>query len=380
MNKKKLTVLIPLLLSAGAFAKSPTTSWDSDLVKNYMNEKRGSTITTLTDVDSGSRWYYDGYVKSGYQTSINDDSFEKFYVKYRNRTRGYTALTEEVGFVGDIVFNAFEDWVKRDGEIKNKYDGLDDRQNLSSFRLGLEHKKYGMLIYGKYTATMSLFSTDSGEWGLNNTQGDAGGFNANKIIYDSHFDNNLYVYTSYDIDSGIMGMDIGYQTADVYSYIPDSYGMYLSVHNGQPMLSIGNKAIIGNRTTNSGDNSDTGLERTDENLLTYTLSGYKQFGFNDRVQANISYSEMANNENADIIKSNEYATQGLGLSGTLTYSVFPKNGKGLSPTVVLNSHEFDTSGEVQINYFFNPKARVWLSQLVSENGSDIFTIAGQFDF
>ncbi len=377
-----LAIAIACGLSHNVYAKSDTTKWDSDLVKNY--KKVGSTIKALTNLDENSRWYFNGFLKGGYNTSTDHTDYEKAYFKLMMRMRGYTALTDRIGFVGDVRMEAQENWVDKDDKVTDRFDNFDDKQKIDQFRVGFEDSVWGFLGYGKYTATMASFSNDVAITGLYNNQSERGRKNAGKIIYDSHYDNNLYVYASYDVDSDIMGMDFGYQTADIYSRESDSFGAYLAVHNGQPGLFVGSKGIWGNRGAKTKDsyhsNSDTNYERTDKNLLTYTFYGYKQFAMAQRMSWNFSYSKMDDNENGDIIRNQGYATKGLGASANVTYSLLPKNGEGFSPTIIVNLDELDKAFELQLKYFINRRTTIAISEVMSDKGDDQMYLESRFNF
>lgn len=382
MKKKTLTVLIPLILAAGAQAKSSTNIWDSDVVENYLSQ--GSTIEKISDLDNNSRWYATVRIKGNAEMArgSNAEERESAYLQGNLRLRGKTMLTEEIGFIGDFWMKAQENHRKVGGETVNNFEGdLEDTVIWEQFRFGFESDKYGAIMLAKHTATWSLFATDIGVQGLFDTQGDAGAKNSNKIIYKNQFDNNLFLNASYDTQSYIMGVDIGYQTSDIYSYAPDSYGVYLSVHNGQPMLENGSgNYILGNANPDGTVNSDTGLARNSDSEYTYSLVGHKQFGMKHKLAANVSYSEMASDESSNLIESRGYATKGLGLSGTVSYQMYPVGFTGFSPVVTASQDEFGTTLAPELQYMFKPYMRVWVTHVFNSSGQDVTKAEFQLDF
>ena len=241
MKKSNIaTFVVTTLIACSSFAKSPTTLWTSDVVEDYQNPKKASTVVQLTDND-GSRWYYTARIKGGFDSIYGSGLAQKDHTALEGnlRIRGLTKLNNDVGIVGDFWLKGKENYTEKDHHVIDSYNDGDDKVTWEQYRLGLENDQLGALLYAKYTATMGVFTTDMGTQGLNDTQGDAGGKNAEKLIYKNQFDNNLFINATYDLRSDIVGADIGYQTADMYSFIPNAYGVYLSAHNGQPMLENG---------------------------------------------------------------------------------------------------------------------------------------------
>ncbi|ASA56536.1 hypothetical protein [Vibrio gazogenes] len=384
MKKKTLTILIPLLLSSAAYAKSDTNPWDSDVVENYLNPNKGAEISKISDPDNNSRWYATVRLKGNAEIARGDSAKnrESAYLQGNLRLRGKTMLTNDVGFIGDFWLKVQENHRRVDGVTVSNFEGdLEDRVLWEQFRFGFESDEYGALMLAKHTATWSVFATDIGVQGLYDTQGDAGVKNSDKIIYKNQFDNNLFLNASYDTQSYIMGVDLGYQTADFYSYAPDSYGVYVSAHNGQPTLENGaGNFIMGNANPNGKVNSDSGRPRNSKSEYTYSLVGYKQFGFKHKVAANISYSKMASNESASLIESRGYATKGLGLSGTVSYQMFPDGLTGFSPVVTVSQDEFGTTAAPELQYFIKPYMRVWAAHVFNSSGQDVSKVEFQFDF
>ncbi len=381
-----LAICVGCGISMTAAAQSPTTTWKSDVVGDYLNEKVGSTVQTLTDVENGSRWYWTGFLKSGYTTNTNssDRDIDSSFLTLQMRIRGVTKITDDIGFLGDVRMETKETVNEVNGQVSNDFDGLDDNQYIDQFRVGFESDKYGSLAYGKYTANMVPFITDIGELGLYDTQADYGGKNADKIIYDSHFDNNLYLYATYDLRSEISGIDIGYQTADTYAYLPDSYGFYLSAHNGQPMLEHGGSYIAGNagsaKKSNDSNSDSSNYERTKTDLYTYSITGYKMLGRKHRFAANVSYSDKATGETRRTIEENGYAAEGFGMSAELAYIRLPEGGKGFAPVVIGSTDILGDSVDVGAQYWFNPRTRIWVSQVMNDHADDILRIRAQLNF
>ncbi|EGQ8194979.1 hypothetical protein [Vibrio parahaemolyticus] len=382
MKKKTLILVIPLLLAAGAHAKSDTNPWDSDVVENYLS--KGSEITKISNIENDSRWYATVRLKGNalYAQGSSKPDVESGYLQGNLRLSGKTMLFSDTGFVGDFWLKVQENYRNVDGETVNNFEGdLEDNVRWEQFRFGLESDKYGALMLAKHTATWAFFANDIGYQGLYDTQGDAGGKNSDKIIYKNQFDNNLFLNASYDTQSYIMGADLGYQTADIYAYAPDSYGIYLSAHNGQPMLENGyGNYIFGNSNPNGKVNSDTGLNRDSTSNLTYSLTGYTQVAMRHKLAANISYSDMADDEDADLIEDQGYATAGLGLSVTASYQMIPEGFSGLSPVVTLSQDEFGTTFAPELQYFFKPYMRVWAVHVFNSGGQDVTAVEFQLDF
>lgn len=216
----------------------------------------------LAIIENDSRWYAAVRLKGNaqYAQGSSKPDVESGYLQGNLRLRGKTMLFGDTGFVGDFWLKVQENYRNVDGETVSNFEGdLEDNVRWEQFRFGLESDRYGALMLAKHTSTWALFATDFGYQGLYDTQGDAGGKNSDKIIYKNQFDNNLFLNASYDTQSYIMGVDLGYQTADIYAYAPDSYCIYLSAHNGQPMLENGyGNYILGNSNPNGKVNSDTG--------------------------------------------------------------------------------------------------------------------------
>ena len=381
MNKKKLTVLIPILLSTGALAKSPTTNWDSDVVENYLHQ--GNEVTKLTDTDNRSRWYSTVRFRARSQYKTEDGSKKdqiNSFLQGNLRLRGKSMMTDDTGFFGDFWLKAQENYVKVDDQTTNSFTGrLNDSIGWEQFRFGFESNALGALMLAKHTATWAMFASDIGALGLNNGQGDMGGKNEDKIIYKHHFDNNLFVNASYDCDSDITGFDLGYQTADIYSYMPDSYGIYLSTHNGQPGLENGaDNWILGNVDNTTNIESDSGLNRHDDSQYTYTLAGFKQIGIKHRYAANVSYSDRT--ESVDEIKARGFTTGGLGLSASASYQMFPDNFHGFSPIITVAQDEFGTTVAPELQYFIKPYMRAWVVYNYESDGQDMARVEFQADF
>lgn len=49
MKKKTLPLLLPILLASGAYAKSDTNPWDSNVVENYLSNGKGAEITKISN-------------------------------------------------------------------------------------------------------------------------------------------------------------------------------------------------------------------------------------------------------------------------------------------------------------------------------------------
>lgn len=384
MKKALLAVVVSSMMSSACFAQSDTTTWQSDVVENYLSPNKGNEITKLTNSENGSRWYGTVRLKgSGQYLAKSDDKNDKeiAHLQGKLRLRGKTNFTDDLGFVGDFWMKAQENYNAEDGETTNSFSGsLDDRVDWEQFRFGIESDIYGALMLAKHTATWALFTTDMGVQGLNDTQGDAGGKNSNKIIYKNQFDNNLFVNGSYDADSDIIGLDLGYQTSDIYAMLPDSYGFFVSAHNGQPSLENGaNNMIVGNVDTTSSIKSDTARNRHSRTQYSYTLAGYKQFAMQQKITANISYSEMASGETAHSIKQRGYTEGGLGLSATASYQYFPSNFVGWSPIITVSQDEFGTTLAPELQYFFTPYMRVWSAYIYNSDGQDVAKLEFQID-
>lgn len=384
MKKSNIaTFVVTTLIACSSFAKSPTTLWTSDVVEDYQNPKKASTVVQLTDND-GSRWYYTARIKGGFDSIYGSGLAQKDHTALEGnlRIRGLTKLNNDVGIVGDFWLKGKENYTEKDHHVIDSYNGGDDKVTWEQYRLGLENDQLGALLYAKYTATMGVFTTDMGTQGLNDTQGDAGGKNAEKLIYKNQFDNNLFINATYDLRSDIVGADIGYQTADMYSFIPNAYGVYLSAHNGQPMLENGaGKYLIGNiDVTSSTKNSDTNFARAHSDLLTYTLSGYKFFDLRGKLVGNISYSEMDSGETAEKIATRGYTTGGLGYSATVGYQIIPEGFKGFAPILIASYDQYGETLAPQLEYWFKPSLRTWISHAFNSSGQDMTKLEFQWDF
>ena len=366
--------------SVHAAETSPARAWQSDVVENYT--KQGATINALTDLDKDSRWYATVRIKSGY---MNEDEFNKVHLQLNGRVRGKTYISDKVGVIGDFWFKGQENYSKRDGETVDDYDNFDDKVSWEQFRFGLEHDDFGALMYGKHAATWSLFAVDVGSQGLLDTQGDAGGKNGGKILYKNHLDNNLFLAGTYDTDTHIYGIDVGYQTADLYAFRPNAndFGFYASVHNGQPSVMVGNQAIIGNvDLTGDTDNSDSGIARADTDLTTWALSGFKMFNDEYRLSGQMAYSERDSDESVEDIRERGWAEGGLGFSTSLAVQTIPDNFRGFSYILYGTYDEIGgVSMTPQIEYWFElPGLRAWVSYTWEEESDDITRIEFQWDF
>lgn len=388
MISSTVRAIIPMMMLAAAgasHAKSPTNTWDSDVVENYLAPKKGATIQVpfMTNPEEKSRWYSTYRVKSGYK---NVGDLDQAFLQLNARLRGKTYVTDELGIIGDFWFKAQENYARVDGNTTNHYDDLDEKLSWEQFRFGVEHDTLGALMYGKHAATWSFFAVDMGSQALYDTQADAGQKNAGKIMYKNQFDNNLFINASYDTDSGIYGADIGYQDVDLYNMTPNTIGLYASVHNGQPSILIGNKYITGNvditKAGSKHDNSDTGFARADENLLTYSVAGFKNFESGYRLVGQAAYSEMNDDEDKDTIRKQGWAEGGLGFSATAGIQTIPANFTGLS-YILYNTYDEISGFSVtpQLEYWFgSPNMRAWISYTWEEDDEDTTRIEFQWDF
>ncbi|HKN02650.1 MAG TPA: hypothetical protein VJY31_01720 [Buttiauxella sp.] len=229
MNNSFLFLTASILLSTAAHAtQAPPTQYD-DVVENYLAPGKGSTVSALTNLSNNSRWYGTYRLKAGY---LNYDSTNAGYLQLNGRLRGKTYFAEKTAIIGDFWLKGQENYVQNGRNNTNGFDDFDEKVSWEQFRFGISHDDLGALMYGKHTATWSLFTVDMGSQGLFDTQGDAGLKNAGKFLYKKQFPNNLFLSGSWDYDSHIYGIDVGYQTADIYSYKPNDYGLYVSMHNG----------------------------------------------------------------------------------------------------------------------------------------------------
>ncbi|ENK2567949.1 hypothetical protein AB3B53_003194 [Salmonella enterica] len=384
-------IIIPLLglfviTNAGyTFAVNKNRLWDSDVVEDYLNKNKGATISSpvLTNPNADSRWYGTFRVKGSY---MNENKLHQEALELGARLRGKTYIADKIGIIGDFWFKGTETYARDHGETIKPFDDLDDKTKWEQYRFGIERDDLGAFMYGKHTATWSFFTMDMGAQGLLDTQGDAGGKNAGKFLYKKQFDNNLFLAASYDHKSKIAGMDIGYQTADLYSFRPNDYGFYLSGHNGQPMVMVGNKAIIGNvdiDATHRGDNdnADTDYARNDTGLITWAASGYANIGSDYRVVGQMAWSDMDDSDTREKIKERGWAKKGVGYSANLGIQVIPKGYKGFS-YILYNSWDQIgyTSITPQIEYWFGNGLRAWVSYTWEEVSDDITRIEFQWDF
>ena len=383
MLKKNIAIAVGLAISFGASAKIEGSQNDGNWVDNYLNPNKGSEVKSLTNIDEGSRWYYNARVKgsfshtyeSGGQVDINDTYLDGFL-----RLRGKSMLTEDVGFFGDFWLKARERVTSEDGEETREFDYFDDETMWNHFIFGFESNKYGSLSIGKHTATWALFSADIGVQGLMDSQMDAAGKDGGKLFYKASFDNNLFIHASHDVESEIHGVDIGYQNSNIYPYRAGAYGMYFSAHNGQPMLQNGTSWIVGNANPNASIESDTSLARNKDDLYTYSLSGFGQVGWEHRFAAILAYSEMDDADSADIIKNRGYALGGLGFSATASYAHYPVGFKGLSQVITVSNDEFGTTVAPQLDYYFQPGLKVSVAHVMNSNAQDTSKLEFQYDF
>ncbi len=384
MLKKNIAIAVGLAISFGACAKSSTTNWDSDIVENYLGAKKGSMIEKMSDVENNSRWYSTVRLYTGARAT--DEQRDELFLQGNLRLRGKTMLTDDIGIVGDFWLRAHEAYINKDGNTVSTFSGewggagdAGDAIKWEQFRTGFESDKFGALVFAKFTATWTPFVTDIGVQGLNDTQGDAGGKNADKVVYKHQLDNNIFLNSSYDMRSEITGFDIGYQTADTYSYLQDSYGVYLSAHNGQPGLENGaGNFIIGNVDLASNIEADTGLNRHSDSQYTYSIAGYKQIGYKHRMAANIAYSDRT--ESVDAIKARGFTTGGLGLSATASYQMFADGFEGLSPVITVSHDEFGDTVAPEVKYYFKPNLVATLAHVINTDGADITKLEFQADF
>lgn len=380
MNKLLSTSIFMALsgLSLPGLAASPHD--DGNWIESYLNPNYGSTLPQFTDLSKGSRWYYSLRLQltSAVGESIHDNVSR---AEASLRLRGKTMFTDDLGFMGDFWLKARESYNKENGTTIDHYDDLDEDAAWENLIFGIESNKYGALAYAKHTANWAVFTTDIGMRGQSNIQGDAGGKNSGKFIYKNFFANDLFVHASWDRNSHIMGLDIGYQTANIYPFVPDSYGIYASVHNGQPSLNNGfNKTIIGNVDLSKDIKSDTDFHRHSEHLLTYSLSGYKQFGGSGRLGAVLAYSDRANHETRQDVRDRGYTTGGLGFSASATYQYFPKNVHGWGPAMSISHDDFSDQFTPQIYYWFKPQVRTWIGYVFTSHGEESTQLEFQMDY
>ncbi|MFC3022943.1 hypothetical protein ACFODT_03750 [Vibrio zhugei] len=378
--KTLLSTSIILALSSVSVAAHSAPHDDGNWIESYADPNYGSTLEQFTDLDNNSRWYYNlrlqGTASAGESLDTNANKIEASL-----RLRGKTMFTDDLGFMGDFWLKARENYNQQDGVTTNAYDDLDEDAAWENLIFGIESNKYGAIAYAKHTSNWAIFAADMGMHGQFNIQGEAGGKNAGKIIYKNFFANNLFVHTSYDRNSDIVGLDIGYQTANIYPFYPDSYGIYASVHNGQPSLNNGyQKTIIGNVDPSKDIKSDTDLNRHSEDLYTYSISGYKQFGMNGRFGSVLAYSERDDGETKREIRARGYTKGGLGFSASATYQYFPDNIQGWGAAVTASHDEFSDQFVPQVYYWFHPQMRMWAGHVFTSHGEESTQIEFQIDY
>lgn len=377
--KNKLAIITLVAVSFSTSAKSPTTTWTSVLVGDYLNPKTGSELK-ISDTKKGDRWYFNGALKGGYDTS---ETYHKYFSDVMFRVRGAQKLTDDYLFVADVRLDTKENHVRKNGQTTNHYNGMDDTTIIDQFRIGFESLDYGALLYGKYTANMVPFfaDVDISVRGMYMVQGDGGGKNANKFMYLSQFANNVFIYGTYDQRSHIWGFDLGYQTANSYSMLPDSRGYYFSMHNGQPSLILGSFTYIyGNVNNNSHINSDTKYKRNSDTLYTYSLTSYYQIAKRHRLMFNISYSEKDKSESKHDIVKNGYAKGGLGRSAIASWQVYPEKGQGFSPMLMATYTEFSNSITPQLQYWFSPQFKLWSAYSLNSSQPDAIQLGAIYSF
>ena len=238
--------IIPLTLCCSSVfftMNSIAKNNDGNWIENYLDPNNGSEISRFTDYDNNSRWYYNLRFQGKMDVASTTDDTASL-LEASLRLRGKTMFTDDLGFTGDFWLKAKEHYTTVDGEETDEYDDLDEGAAWENLIFGIESDRFGSLVYAKHTATWAGLVADIGNYGVQNIQADAGAKNAGKIIYKNHFDNNLFVHASYDYNSEIHGLDIGYQTANIYPFRPDTYGIYVSAYNGQPFLNLGYNSVI----------------------------------------------------------------------------------------------------------------------------------------
>lgn len=386
--KKQLSCVMFLMVSIAQpdtifAAESVDNTWDT-VVENYLSSNKGSTIEKFTDLSKNSRWYATFRTKAGY---LNENKRNAEYLQLHGRLRGKTYFSERNAFIGDFWLRGQENYSRLNGQTINEFNDFDDSVKWEQFIVGISNDDIGAFMYGKHTATWSIFAGDMGSQGMLDSQADAGLKNAGKFLYKKHFPNNLFLAGSYDRTSKIYGVDIGYQTADIYSFKPGGYAIYASAHNGQPTVMAGSTNIIGNvdiQATNRGDikNSDSTYARADTSLYTYIISGYYNIDNKYRIVGQTAWSKRDKSESKDVIKERGWAKGGLGHSATLGAQIFPKNASGLSYILYNSWDEIGrTSITPQLEYWFgSPKLRAWLSWTWEEKSDDITRIEFQWDF
>jgi len=373
-----------MLFPGLAYADSNKANIRDDVVENYLSDKKGSTVPALTDLSKDSRWYATFRLKGSY---TNENARNAEYLQFNGRLRGKTYFAEKTALVGDFWMRGQENYSRLHGKTINEFNDFDDNVKWEQFRVGISHDDLGAFMYGKHTATWSFFAVDMGSQGLLDTQADAGVKNAGKFLYKKQFPDNLFLAGSYDRTSKIVGVDLGYQTDDLYSYRPGDYGVYASMHNGQPSVTVGSTSIVGNvdiTATNRGDikNADSKYARESTSLYTWALAGYANVGGQYRFVGQTAYSKRDKSESKALIKKRGWAKGGLGYSATAGAQIFPEKASGFSYILYNTWDEFGgASLTPQLEYWFgSPNLRAWLSWTWEEKADDITRLEFQWDF
>ncbi len=384
-TRSVLTLMIASMLFPGlAYADSNKANIRDDVVENYLSDKKGSTVPALTDLSKDSRWYATFRLKGSY---TNENARNAEYLQFNGRLRGKTYFAEKTALVGDFWMRGQENYSRLHGKTINEFNDFDDNVKWEQFRVGISHDDLGAFMYGKHTATWSFFAVDMGSQGLLDTQADAGVKNAGKFLYKKQFPDNLFLAGSYDRTSKIVGVDLGYQTDDLYSYRPGDYGVYASMHNGQPSVTVGSTSIVGNvdiTATNRGDikNADSKYAQESTSLYTWALAGYANVGGQYRFVGQTAYSKRDKSESKALIKKRGWAKGGLGYSATAGAQIFPEKASGFSYILYNTWDEFGgASLTPQLEYWFgSPNLRAWLSWTWEEKADDITRLEFQWDF
>ena len=380
-----LSCCIAAILSPGhVHAAVEKANTRDDVVENYLLPNKGSTVPPLTDLSKDSRWYATFRVKGSY---TNENARNAEYIQVNSRLRGKTYFADKTALIGDFWLRAQENYSRLHGKTINEFNDFDDTVKWEQFRFGISHDDLGAFMYGKHTATWSFFAVDMGSQGLLDTQADAGVKNAGKFLYKKQFPNNLFLAGSYDRTSKIYGVDVGYQTNDLYSFRPGDYGIYASMHNGQPSVTVGSTSIVGNvdiAATNRGEikNADSKYARDSTSLYTWALAGYANIGNQYRLVGQTAYSKRDDSESKALIKKRGWAKGGLGYSATVGAQMFPEKASGFSYILYNTYDEFGGAGITpQLEYWFgSPNLRAWLSYTWEEKADDITRIEFQWDF
>lgn len=380
-----LSLIITSTLFAGSvYAQENRANKRDDVAENYLSPNKGSTVPALTDMSKDSRWYATFRVKGSY---TNENARNAEYLQLNGRLRGKTYFADKTALVGDFWMRAQENYSRLHGETINEFNDFDDNVKWEQFRVGISHDDLGAFMYGKHTATWSFFAVDMGSQGLLDTQADAGVKNAGKFLYKKQFPNDLFLAGSYDRTSKIYGVDIGYQTNDLYSFRPGDYGVYASMHNGQPSVTVGSTSIVGNvdiAATRRGDikNADSKYARDSTSLYTWALAGYANIGNQYRLVGQTAYSKRDKSESKELIKKRGWAKGGLGHSATIGAQMFPEKASGFSYILYNTYDEFGgASITPQLEYWFgSPNLRAWLSYTWEEKADDITRLEFQWDF